>query len=312
MHSPTAGPRRRCAAARSTAACLLAALVLALSLTACSSSAHPSSGSQPSGSSSSIAGQTITLYNGQHEQTTNALVAAFEKLTGVTVKVRSSDEDTLAQQMLQEGSHSPADAFYTENSPPLVKLDKAGLLASVDPATLATVPSAYNASDKSWVGISVRVSELIYNTDALTPADLPTTVLGLADPKWKGKLDIAPSETDFQPIVTSVDAAVGDAATVAWLKGLKSNAATRLDPSNETLVNNVNSGTTQLGLINHYYWYRLRAEKGATGMHSALATLAPRDNGYLLDVSGAGVLRSSSHQQAAQALVRFLVSAPGQ
>ena len=80
------------------------------------------------------------------------------------------------------------------------------------------------------------------------------------------------------------------------------------DPDNETLVANVNKGVTQLGVINHYYWYRLRDEDGSSGIHSALARFAPHDDGYLLDVSGAAVLKSSQHQQAAQALVKFLVS----
>src|SRR5580704_1099189 len=65
---------------------------LALLVTACSSSAQGASGS---GSQ-----QTITLYNGQHEQTTNALVAAFEKKTGIVVKVRNDDEDVLANQII--------------------------------------------------------------------------------------------------------------------------------------------------------------------------------------------------------------------
>ena len=137
-------------------------------------------------------------------------------------------------------------------------------------------------------------------------------MLDLADPRWKGELDIAPSETDFQPIVTSVAADIGDAATVKWLEALKANAGSHQDPDNETLVANVNKGVTQLGVINHYYWYRLRDELGKSGMHSALAYFAPHDDGYLLDVSGAAVLKSSRHQQAAQALVDFLVSKQGE
>jgi iron(III) transport system substrate-binding protein len=310
-------------------------LAAAMVLAACSSSGGASSTSSTGGASSavvgtgtaastagsgaaastpaaSLAGQTITLYNGQHEQTTDALVSAFEKQTGVKVKVRNDDEDVLASQIEQEGSKSPADVFYTENTPPLVRLDEKGLLSPIDPAALASVPTEDSATDHNWLGVSVRVSELVYNTNDLTPADLPTSILGLADPKWKGKLDIAPSETDFQPIVTSVAADIGDAATVKWLKALKSNAGSHQDPDNETLVANVNKGTTQLGVINHYYWYRLKDELGANGMHSALQTFAPHDDGYLLDVSGVGVLKSSKHQQAAEALATFLVSAAGQ
>ena len=287
-----------------------------LTAAACSSgsasNSTSSSAAGSSGSASSLAGQTITLYNGQHEQTTNALVKAFEKQTGVTVKVRSDDEDVLAQQIAQEGSHSPADVFFTENTPPQARLDEKGLLARVDPAALIDVQARYSASDHDWIGVSARLSTLVYNTRDLKPSQLPTSVLGLADPKWKGKLDIAPSETDFQPIVTSVDAQIGDAATVRWLKALKANAGVHSDPDNETLVANVNKGVTQLGVINHYYWYRLKDEVGQAGLHSALAPFAPHDAGYLLDVSGAAVLKSSRHQQAAQALVKFLVSRSGQ
>jgi iron(III) transport system substrate-binding protein len=260
----------------------------------------------------SISGQTITLYNGQHEETTTALVAAFEKLTGAKVKVRNDDEDVLAQQIEQEGAKSKADVFYTENTPPLVALGEKGLLSPIDASSLAKVPAADSASDHNWIGVSARVSELVYNTNDLKPADLPTSILDLADPKWKGKLGIAPSETDFQPMVTSVAADIGDAATVTWLKALKANAGAHQDPDNETLVDDVNSGAVQLGVINHYYWYRLVDEKGTAGIHSALANFAPKDDGYLLDISGAAIMKSSKHQQAAQQLVAFLVSAQGQ
>jgi iron(III) transport system substrate-binding protein len=288
---------------------LASVLAAAVVLAACGSGSSSTPAAQATGP---ISGQTITLYNGQHEQTTTALVTAFEKMTGVHVQVRSDDEDVLAQQIEQEGAHSPADVFYTENTPPLVRLDEKGLLSPVDATSLAAVPATDSASDHNWVGVSARVSTLVYNTSDLKPADLPTSILGLADPKWKGKLDIAPSETDFQPIVTSLAADIGDAATVKWLQAIKANAGTHQDPDNETLVANVNKGTTELGVINHYYWYRLRDENGAGGIHSALQRFAPHDDGYLLDVSGAAVLKSSKHQQAAQALVNFLVSSQGQ
>jgi iron(III) transport system substrate-binding protein len=207
---------------------------------------------------------------------------------------------------------SPADVFFTENTPPLARLDEKGLLAPVGSQALAAVPSRYSAADKDWAGISARVSVLVYNTAKLKPSQLPKSVLDLASPQWKGKLDIAPSETDFAPIVTSVAQDKGAAAAVSWLKALKANAGSHQDPDNETLVANVNKGTTEIGVINHYYWYRLRDELGQSGIHSALATFAPGDDGYLLDVSGAGIMKSSTHQAAAQAFVAFMVSAAGQ
>jgi iron(III) transport system substrate-binding protein len=281
-------------------------------LSACSSSS-PDGGSGSAGAASTGASKvTLTLYSGQHEQTTNKLVAAFTKQTGITVKVRSDDEAVLAQQMVQEGSKSPADAFFTENSPPLVQLDEKGLLSPVDASTLAEVPAQYNAPTKDWVGVSARVSAIVYNTDALTPSQLPKSVMDLADPKWAGKLSISPGETDFQPIITSVELQYGRAAALTWLAALKKNAGSHVDPDNEALVANVNKGITDIGLINHYYWYRLQAELGAGNLHSKLAYFAPRDTGYLVDVSGAGILKSSKHQAQDQKLLAFLVGATGE
>ena len=271
--------------------------------------ASPAPAAAAGGSKSST---TITLYNGQHEQTTDSLVSAFEAQTGIHVKVRSDDEDVLANQIVQEGSNTPADVFYTENSAPLEFLQEKGLLAPVAPSTLAAVPSQYNSPRGDWVGVSARVSVLVYNTRLLSPSQLPTSVMDLASRKWRGKLGIAPAETDFQPIVTSIERAHGRAAAVRWLRAVKSNAGDHTYPDNETITSMVNQGQIALGIINHYYWYRLVDEIGKSATHSAIAYFAPRDPGYVLDVSGAAVLRSTEHQAAAQRLVAFLVSAAGQ
>jgi iron(III) transport system substrate-binding protein len=292
-----------------------AMLVAALTLTACGGSGGSSSGATGAskGTSStphSLAGQSITLYNGQHEQTTAQLVSAFEQRTGVKVKTRSGGEAELGNQILQEGSSSPADVFYTENTPVLEHLRERDLLAHLDPTTLAAIPARYNSPQGSWVGISARVSALVYNTGKVSTASLPSSILALAQPQWKGKLGVAPSETDFQPLVMAITKLDGAAAAEKWIEGIKANS--KIYPDNETVVTQVNNGESTIGLINHYYWYRLRYEVGQGGLHSALHYYAPGDPGDLLNVSGATVLRSSSHQAAAQAFVAFLVSREGQ
>jgi iron(III) transport system substrate-binding protein len=254
----------------------------------------------------------LVLYNGQHEQTTQALVNAFKQQTGITVTIRSGDEDTLAEQIMQEGSRSPADVIYTENSPALMKLAGQHLLAPVNTSTLAAVPGGDSSPNGNWVGVSGRASVLVYNTSQLKPSQLPSSVMDLASQKWAGKLGIAPGETDFQPIITSIADTYGNAAALTWLKGVKANAGSHTYPDNETLTSEVNSGQVEIGLINQYYWYRLKAEVGAAGMHSALHYLANGDPGYVLDVSGAAVLASSTHKTAAQKFLAFLVSAQGQ
>jgi iron(III) transport system substrate-binding protein len=264
------------------------------------------------GAAAGSAAQSITLYNGQHEQTADALIAAFEKQTGITVNVRNDDEDTLADQIMTEGSHSPADVFYTENSPPLERLQEQGLLARVDTSTLSHTPGRFNSPAGDWVGVSARVSVLIWNPSLISASQLPTHVSQLADPQYQGKLALAPQETDFQPIVTDYLRAYGKSATVTWLKDIYKNASGHIYPDNETIADEVNRGAVAFGVVNQYYWYRMQAEIGTANVHSEITHFAAGDPGYVVDVSGAGILKSSTHQAAAQKFLAFLVSKQGQ
>jgi iron(III) transport system substrate-binding protein len=264
------------------------------------------------GGSSSASGQSITLYSGQHVQTTDDLVSGFEKATGITVNVRSDDEDTLSDEIVTEGNRSPADVIYTENTPAVQYLADKGLLAKVDPSTLANTPSKYNSPQGDWVGVSARVSVLVYNPSLITKSQLPTSVLQLADPRYNGLLAFAAGETDFQPIVTSVDHTYGQVTALKWLEGIKANAGSHVYPDNETIADEVNRGAVAFGVVNQYYWYRMQAEIGASNMHSEITYFAPHDPGYVLDISPAAVLKSSTRQAAAQKFLAFLTSKPGQ
>ena len=79
------------------------------------------------------------------------------------------------------------------------------------------MPTRDSAANGDWVGVSARISVLVYNPSKLKPSQLPTSVLDLADPKWQGKIEIAPAETDFWPIVSSIARADGHRAALRWL-----------------------------------------------------------------------------------------------
>jgi iron(III) transport system substrate-binding protein len=294
-------PRTTSARRRGQALLAAALVTIGVASAACGGGASRSSGTT-----------TLTVYNGQHQQTTNALAQAFEKQTGIRVLVRSESEPVLVNQIETEGSASPADVIYTENSLGLEQLQGKGLLAKIDPATLAAVPARYSSSTGHWVGVSARVNVMVYNTGPLGEAQLPKSVMDLALPAWKGKIGLAQGESDFIPVVASVIQSHGSKAAAEWLAGIKANAGGNVYPNNETLVNEVNDGRVAIGVANHYYWYRQRAELGPSAVHSRIATFAPGDPGYLIDVSGAGVLASSRNQTAAQRFVAFLVGHEGQ
>ncbi len=89
-------------------------------------------------------------------------------------------------------------------------------------------PTSRPGSDSprgDWAGVSARVSVLVYNTRDVPRSKLPTSVMQLAGPQWSGKLAIAPGETDFQPVVTSIADAYGQRAALRWLRAIKANAA---------------------------------------------------------------------------------------
>ncbi len=253
---------------------------------------------------------SVVLYNGQHPQLAAALVSAFEQESGVKVGERSNDTIVLASQILQEGRDSPADVYLSENSPELMTLEQHGLLAKLDPSILSQVPAKYESPTGDWIGVALRVSSLVYNPGRIQASQLPASILDLAQPQWKGKIALAPTDSDFPPVVAAVLAREGEKATSEWLAGIKRNAETYQDE--EAVVAAVNRGDVAVGVINQYYWYRLQLEAGKQGTHSALYYFPHDDPGSIVNISGIGVLDSSKHKANAQRFVAFVVSAAGQ
>ncbi|RKP49732.1 extracellular solute-binding protein [Pararobbsia silviterrae] len=249
---------------------------------------------------------TLTLYSAQHEQLTEMLAKDFEKASGISVRVRDGEGPALAAQLVAEGAATPADVYLTENSPELLLLEEKGLLAPVQADTLKTVPEHYNSPTGAWLGVVARENVLAYNTTKVQASQLPASLLDLAQPQWKGKVGIAPSDADFLPLVSAVLATKGHDATVAWLKGLKTNA--QMFDDDEGVVAAVNRGAVATGIINNYYWARLHVGIGDAATHSAIYHFPAGDVGALVVVSGAAALKASKNGDAAQQFLAYLVS----
>jgi iron(III) transport system substrate-binding protein len=253
---------------------------------------------------------TLTLYAAQHEQVIDLLAEAFTKQTGIKVLAHQGEGPDIANQLIQEGKTSPADVYFTENSPELMLLDEKKVFAPVNPATLGAVPRQDSGPSGNWVGVLARENVLAFNPALIKESALPVSLLDLAAPAWKGKLAIAPSDGDFLPLVSAVLVEKGHDATLAWLKGLKANAAVFDD--DEGVVAAVDRGTAATGIINSYYWARLFTEQGAEKTHAQIYHFGHGDVGALVNISGAAILASSKHKEAAQQFLAFLVAAPTQ
>jgi iron(III) transport system substrate-binding protein len=253
---------------------------------------------------------SITLYNGQHTELTSSLAAAFEKATGVKVQIRTNDSAVLADQIIQEGDASPADVYISENSPELMELQRRGLLTRLPQSILRQAPNGDDSPQGNWVGMALRVSSLVYDPARVPRSQLPASILDVAQPRWKGKIAIAPTDSDFPPLVGAVIATHGEAAARDWLAGLKRNA--RIYQDEEAIVAAVNRGDVSTGVINQYYWYRLQLELGKEAMHSALYYFSADDVGAVINISGAALLKSSKQRKNAERFISFLVGKTGQ
>lgn len=262
------------------------------------------------GSGSEDQDRAIVVYNAQHRQLMEEIVPAFTKATGIEVKLRNGADPELAAQLVQEGKASPADVFLTENSPAMSQVERAGLFSVLPETATAPIPAQYRPSSGLWTGFVARSTVLVYNTDQVEAADLPSSLMELSEPQWKGRLSFSPTGADFQAIVSAVLELEGEDATREWLAGLKRNGT--VYDGNNVVLESVNAGRSQVGIVYHYYWYRDRAESGDVSDRSRLSFFGDQDPGAFVSVSGAGVLKSSKHRADAEKFVEYLTGAQGQ
>ncbi|MGU9932939.1 iron ABC transporter substrate-binding protein [Enterobacter asburiae] len=252
----------------------------------------------------------IVVYNAQHENLVKSWVDGFTKETGIIVTLRNGDDSELGNQLVQEGSASPADVFLTENSPSMVLVDNANLFAPLDADTLKQVPAEYRPAHGRWIGIAARSTVFVYNPEKLNEQQLPKSLMDLAKPEWKGRWAASPSGADFQAIVSAMLALKGEKATLEWLKAMKANFVAY--KGNSTVMKAVNAGQIDGGVIYHYYRFVDQSKTGENSKNTQLYYFKHQDPGAFVSLSGGGVLASSKHKAQAQAFIKYITGKEGQ
>jgi iron(III) transport system substrate-binding protein len=246
---------------------------------------------------------TLVVYSGREEELVAPLFDRFEQETGIDVQVRYADSAELAATIAEEGGNSPADVFFAQDPGSLGSVEKQ--LAALPDRVLNRVGERFRDSEGRWVGTSGRARVIVYNTDELTESEVPDSVFELTDPKWKGKIGVAPTNASFQAFVTAMRLDAGDDRTRQWLEDLKANDP-KFYEKNTPVVEAVASGEIQLGLVNHYYLYLVKKEQPDAPV--ANKYLPGDDPGALVSVAGAGILEGADHADAAERFVEFLLA----
>jgi len=252
---------------------------------------------------------TLTVYSGREQELVAPLFERFEKRTGIDVKVRYGESAELAATLAEEGDASPADVFFAQDAGSLGAVAGAGRLAELPPAVLQRVPARFRDPAGRWVGTSGRARVVAFNREAVSEDELPATIYGYTEPRFKGKVGLPPTNASFQAFVTAMRLSEGEDRTRRFLQDLKDNDP-RFYEKNGQVLEGLASGEVDVGLVNHYYLYLLKAEQPDAPVKNHF--MGGGDPGALVNVAGAGVVAGAEHAGAARRFVEYLLSDAGQ
>ncbi len=247
---------------------------------------------------------SLTLYSGRSEDLVQPLIDQFEEETGIEVTVKYAGSADLAATLNEEGDASPADVFFAQDPASLGTVALAGLFEPLSEEILSMVPDRFSDSDGAWVGTSGRARVVIYDSTKIDASDLPSNENPFVDEEWAGRVAIAPTNGSFLSFVAAKILVDGEDATLEWLEGMAANDQPRYS-GNSPIVEAVNSGEVEAGLVNHYYLLRALAENPNEVGRNYFFPEATA--GSLVMPAGAGVLASSDNKEAAETYIEWLL-----
>jgi iron(III) transport system substrate-binding protein len=250
----------------------------------------------------------LVVYSGRTSNLIDPLLRDFSEESGIGIDVRYEDSANLALLIDEEGDRTPADVFISQSPGAVGYLDAAGRLAALDDRLIATVPDDA-AADAGWVGLSGRVRTLVYNPELVDDADLPDSVLDLTAPEFAGRVALAPTNGSFQDFVTVLRDQLGDGEAAAWLDGMAAGDPPTFD-NNTAIVEAVGRGEVPMGLVNHYYAFRAKAEDPDLPVENHY--FPDGDLGSTLLVTAASEIADTDMPDEAVELIEFLLSPEAQ
>jgi iron(III) transport system substrate-binding protein len=249
---------------------------------------------------------TITVYSGRNENFISPFFDEFTAQTGINIEARYGDSAELAALLLEEGKNSPADVFLSQDAGAIGAVAAQDLFKTLDSGDISVVSEQFRDPNSKWVGITGRSRIIAYNNKKYSESDLPKTIDELLDPKWSGKIAIAPTNASFQSFITAVVQLRGEEKTLEWLKGLNANNPQMFE-KNSQMVEAIDQEVVDLGLTNHYYVAEVSQNLGRE-INVGISFFNNQDAGNLLNVSALGILQTSKKQEQSLKLVKYLLS----
>jgi iron(III) transport system substrate-binding protein len=253
----------------------------------------------------------LVVYSGRSEPLIQPVIDAFTaEYPDVNVLLKAGSNSELANALIEEQANPQADVFITTELFTIQALAQQDIFQAYLPAGAEQLPADFIGPDNKWTGLTRRARVIMYNSDLVSPDELPTSIFDLTDPKWQGQVAAAGSTNgSMQAQIAAMRQLLGEEATEEWLSGLSANEVTFFGGHTD-VRKAVGAGEFKLGLVNHYYFYLQQAEGSNVGI-----IFPDQDEGQIgliTNATSAAVIEGASNLPAAQAFIDFLVSAAGQ
>ena len=257
-----------------------------------------------------LAAEELIVYSGRKEMVVKPVVAAFQKKTGVAVRLKIGPTSGLANALIQEKARPRADVFIATEAGVMEILAKNGVLdAYVSPESKDFLPGTRDR-EGLWTGISSRARVIIYNKNLVPDKDVPRSVFQLTDPRWKGKIAIAGTqERTTLSWVSSLIAVKGAQFTKNYLTQLYASGL-KILPDNADVWQGVGRGEFAIGLTNSPNYFLARKA------HYPVGVVYPDQHdgevGTLLNLNAIALVKGAQHPDAAKRFIDFVLSPAAQ
>ncbi len=259
----------------------------------------------------------VNIYSARKEMLIKPLLDQFTQATDIKVNLVTGKADALLARLLNEGKLTPADVLLTTDAGRLYRAKQAGMLQSVDSSYLNQhIPAYLRDIDNQWFGLSTRARPIMYSTDRVKPESL-STYEALAQPEFKGKVCIRSSSNIYnQSLVASMLAADEAAKTGQFLQDFVKNFAQPPKGGDRDQIKAVANGICDVTIANTYYLAGMINGNNKDQQEAAakISIFWPNQGGRgtHVNISGAGIIKSSKNRAAAVKLLEFLASEEAQ
>ena len=262
----------------------------------------------------------VNIYTSRHYDSDSKLYDDFKKLTGIEVNIISAKSAALIERIKSEGKNSPADVFITVDAGNLWKVQDLGLFTKIKSKIIDDiVPTRLRGANNEWIALAKRARVIFYNSEKFTSDELNTlNYEDLSSSKWKNKIAIRSSNNLYnQSLVASMIANYGEAYTEKWAKGLVNNFSRKPQGNDRSQIIAVANNEADLAIANSYYLgLMLSGKKGDKQLNAGkkVKILFPSQNknGTHINISGAGILKTSKNYSNAVKFLEFMLTEDAQ